>query len=160
METKAQNIEFTKGDTYTFELEFNNGEQQLDSCYLTCRDGRSIKDTLLFQLSIGDGIEEEIIVEEPEQQEQTQQEPEQEVIEDNEENTEQEETQEQETTNEEEPITKYKYNFRIAPEKTQNLEDGIYFYDIQIGIDNDIYTTQKGKLKLTWEVTSISEENE
>lgn len=132
METQEKNITFTKGDTYKFTIPLEN---QLNSCYLTCRDGKTIKDELLFQLALNDGIEEEIITEEVE-------------------TTTLENENEQTIT-----TTTYKYNFKIAPEKTQELEDGTYYYDIQIGIDNDIYTIQKGKLKLTWEVTSISEEN-
>ncbi len=46
-----------------------------------------------------------------------------------------------------------KYRVRVAPEDTKDAELGKYFYDLQIGINSDIYTIMKGKLELTWEAT-------
>lgn len=46
-----------------------------------------------------------------------------------------------------------KYRIRVAPEDTEDAELGKYFYDLQIGINSDIYTIMKGKLELTWEAT-------
>lgn len=66
MKTIKQNIEFTKGDTYPFAIEFEGLNQSLETVFLTCRDGQSVEDTLLFQLSLGDGIEEDIVSEENE----------------------------------------------------------------------------------------------
>lgn len=45
------------------------------------------------------------------------------------------------------------YVIRIAPEDTEDLAVGSYYYDLEIGINGDIYTPLKGKLTLTWEVS-------
>lgn len=124
METIKQNFEFTKGDTFAFALQFAELGQSFETVYLTCRDGQSIDDNMMFKLSLNDGIEEEINTIE----------------------------NEDETT-----TTIYNYKFRIAPEKTKNLESGVYYYDIQISANGDIYTIYKGKIKLTWEVTKEGE---
>jgi len=49
------------------------------------------------------------------------------------------------------------YRVRIAPEDTNDLDLGQYYYDVEIGVNHDIYTVLRGKLKLTWEVTDRSE---
>lgn len=46
-----------------------------------------------------------------------------------------------------------KYRARIAPADTENLELGTYYYDLEIGLNNDIFTILKGKLQLTYDVT-------
>lgn len=46
-----------------------------------------------------------------------------------------------------------KYRVRVAPEDTEDAELGKYYYDLQIGLNSDIYTIMKGKLELTWEAT-------
>ena len=45
------------------------------------------------------------------------------------------------------------YTVRVAPEETENAELGKYFFDIQLGVNDDIYTVRKGILELTFEVT-------
>ena len=37
------------------------------------------------------------------------------------------------------------YAIRIAPEDTKDLQSGTYYYDLEIGINNDIFTIMKGK---------------
>lgn len=37
-----------------------------------------------------------------------------------------------------------KYAIRIAPSKTANLQTGTYFYDLQVGINGDIFTIMRG----------------
>ena len=44
------------------------------------------------------------------------------------------------------------YGVRVAPELTENVAFGKYFYDLQIGINDDILTLMKGKLSIEWEV--------
>lgn len=46
-----------------------------------------------------------------------------------------------------------KYRVRVAPADTENADLGKYFYDLQIGLNGDIFTIMKGKLELTWEAT-------
>ena len=45
------------------------------------------------------------------------------------------------------------YSVRIAPEDTADLEAGKYFYDLQIGVNDDIYTVLKGVLEIEQDVT-------
>ena len=51
---------------------------------------------------------------------------------------------------------KYSYSVRVAPEDTKNLQSGLYYYDLEIGINNDIFTIMRGKFIIeqdcTWEV--------
>lgn len=44
------------------------------------------------------------------------------------------------------------YGVRVAPELTEGLELGKYFYDLQMDINDDILTLMKGKLSIEWEV--------
>jgi len=37
-----------------------------------------------------------------------------------------------------------KYAVRIAPADTENLQAGTYYYDLEIGVNNDIFTIMKG----------------
>ena len=46
-----------------------------------------------------------------------------------------------------------KYRVRVAPSDTANLELGDYYYDLQIGVNSDIFTILRGKLKIMYEVT-------
>lgn len=49
----------------------------------------------------------------------------------------------------------YSYNVRVAPEDTRNIQSGIYYYDLQININEDIFTIMRGKFIIeqdcTWE---------
>lgn len=45
------------------------------------------------------------------------------------------------------------YSVRIAPEDTRNVEAGMYYYDLQIGVNDDIYTVLKGVLEIEQDVT-------
>ena len=45
------------------------------------------------------------------------------------------------------------YAVRVAPEDTANLEAGKYYYDLEIGVNNDIYTVLKGVLEIEKDVT-------
>lgn len=46
------------------------------------------------------------------------------------------------------------YKVRIAPADTEGLEVGRYYYDLQIGVNGDIYTILKGILDLEKDVTN------
>lgn len=46
-----------------------------------------------------------------------------------------------------------KYRVRVAPTDTKNLELGEYYYDLQIGVNSDIFTILQGRLTITYEVT-------
>lgn len=45
------------------------------------------------------------------------------------------------------------YVVRVPPEDTKFAEAGKYFYDLQIGINGDIYTLMHGVLELVQDVT-------
>ncbi len=45
------------------------------------------------------------------------------------------------------------YRVRIAPQDTSGLDIGVYYYDLQIGLNSDIYTILRGSLKLDGDVT-------
>mgnify|MGYP003288071462 CR=1 FL=1 len=45
------------------------------------------------------------------------------------------------------------YRVRVAPTDTKTLEPGNYFYDFQIGINHDVFTIQKGVLKIEKDMT-------
>ena len=42
---------------------------------------------------------------------------------------------------------------RVAPEDTQEVDAGRYFYDLCIGVDKDKYTVMKGVLNIEQDVT-------
>ncbi len=46
-----------------------------------------------------------------------------------------------------------KYSVRVAPSDTHNLETGIYYYDLQIGVNGDIFTVLYGNLKIEADIT-------
>lgn len=46
-----------------------------------------------------------------------------------------------------------KYRVRVAPADTAALELGDYYYDLQIGVNSDVFTILRGKLKISYEVT-------
>lgn len=46
------------------------------------------------------------------------------------------------------------YFVRVAPEDTKNIEPGMYACDIQIGVNDDIYTPLIGSLRVVRDVTT------
>lgn len=46
-----------------------------------------------------------------------------------------------------------KYRVRVAPEDTDFVEAGLYYYDLEIGKNGDIYTVLKGRLKIEQDIT-------
>lgn len=49
----------------------------------------------------------------------------------------------------------YSYSVRVAPSDTRNIPAGTYFYDLQININEDVFTAMKGKFIIeqdsTWD---------
>lgn len=45
------------------------------------------------------------------------------------------------------------YRVRIAPENTKDIESGHYYYDFEIGVNNDVYTLAKGDLLIEHDVS-------
>lgn len=43
---------------------------------------------------------------------------------------------------------------RVAPEDTASLYAGLYFYDMEIGVDDDIFTLLRGVLTLEQDITT------
>ena len=46
----------------------------------------------------------------------------------------------------------YFYTVRIAPEDTENIEIGKYYYDLQIEVNGDVFTILKGVLTIDYDV--------
>lgn len=49
--------------------------------------------------------------------------------------------------------TKLYYIVRVAPEDTENLEAGMYYYDLSIELNGDVFTILNGALKIEEDVT-------
>ena len=47
------------------------------------------------------------------------------------------------------------YIVRIAPEDTENLEAGMYYYDLSIEMNGDVFTILNGTLKIESDVTTV-----
>lgn len=45
------------------------------------------------------------------------------------------------------------YIVRVAPEDTKNLETGMYYYDMSIELNGDVFTILSGALKIESDVT-------
>lgn len=50
-------------------------------------------------------------------------------------------------------VEENKYKVRVAPLDTKELEIGSYIYDLQIGVEEDIFTVMTGQLKIEKEIT-------
>ena len=50
-------------------------------------------------------------------------------------------------------VTTGKYRVRVAPADTENLDVRMYYYDLQIGVNSDVYTILRGSLDLVWNIT-------
>lgn len=48
------------------------------------------------------------------------------------------------------------YQVTVAPEDTQNVDEGNYFYDLQIEVDGDVFTPLLAILKIEKDVTRPS----
>jgi hypothetical protein len=46
-----------------------------------------------------------------------------------------------------------KYSVRVAPSDTHDLDVGIYYYDLQIGVNGDIFTMLYGTLEIEADIT-------
>lgn len=49
--------------------------------------------------------------------------------------------------------TKLYYIVRVAPEDTKDLEAGMYYYDLSIELNGDVFTILNGALKIEEDVT-------
>lgn len=52
-----------------------------------------------------------------------------------------------------EKIETGKYSIRIAPEDTKDAEAGMYFYDLTLGVNGDVFTVKNGVFCIKWDVT-------
>lgn len=50
-------------------------------------------------------------------------------------------------------VEEQSYRIRIAPEDSYDIEAGKYYYDLQLGIGNDIYTPLMGRIEFIQDVT-------
>lgn len=46
-----------------------------------------------------------------------------------------------------------KYSVRVAPADTHDIEAGNYYYDLQIGVNDDIFTVLYGTLEIDADIT-------
>lgn len=60
-------------------------------------------------------------------------------------------------TKDEETEEKEIYKIRVAPDDTSNVEAKNYYYDLQIGVNGDIFTILKGILRIENDVTREEE---
>ena len=51
-----------------------------------------------------------------------------------------------------EKVSQGKYRVRIAPEDTAELEVGVYYYDCEIGINDDTFTILRGSFNIVWDI--------
>lgn len=56
-----------------------------------------------------------------------------------------------------EKVETNKYRVRVAPEDTAEIEAGNYYYDFQIGVNDDVFTLLIGILEIQQDVTFDSE---
>lgn len=49
--------------------------------------------------------------------------------------------------------TKLYYIVRVAPEDTEDIEAGMYYYDLSIELNGDVFTILNGALKIEEDVT-------
>ena len=49
--------------------------------------------------------------------------------------------------------TKLYYIVRVAPEDTKNIDAGLYYYDLSIELNGDVFTILTGALKIGEDVT-------
>ena len=49
-----------------------------------------------------------------------------------------------------------KYRVRLAPEDTENVNSGKYYYDLQIGVNSDVYTILYGVINIYPDVTTMA----
>lgn len=101
------NLSMVRGDTLAFGVEIEDLDQDLETCYFSCKTDPSDTE-YVFQKSLEDGISK---------------------------------------------VETGKYRIRVAPEDTYSLEPAKYYYDLQIGINSDIYTILKGKLDIVVDIT-------
>lgn len=45
------------------------------------------------------------------------------------------------------------YRVRVAPEDTEGARPGVYFYDVQLNVEDDVYTLFAGKLTMLPDTT-------
>lgn len=101
-----KNLKVIRGDTFSFGVEFEGLNADLDSAYFTIKESFSGEN--IVQKSLGDGITK---------------------------------------------VADGKYKVRVAPTDTVNLNSKNYYYDFQIGVDDDIYTLLYGMIELLPDVT-------
>lgn len=47
-----------------------------------------------------------------------------------------------------------KYGIRVAPQDTEGIEAGIYYYDLQIQVNLDVFTVLIGRLEIVQDITT------
>lgn len=46
-----------------------------------------------------------------------------------------------------------KYAIRVVPSKTENLQSGSYYYDLEVGVNDDVFTIMKGRFIIEQDCT-------
>lgn len=110
MQTIIKNIVITRGNSYGFNFEITDEDDQeveLDAAYFSCKENPD-DESYVFQESIGHGITK---------------------------------------------LNDGGYYVKIKPDDTKDLNLFKFYYDLEIRIDDDVYTPLKGRLNITWDVT-------
>ena len=50
------------------------------------------------------------------------------------------------------------YAIRIDPSKTINIQSGTYYYDLEVGVNSDVFTIMKGRFIIEQDCTRINED--
>lgn len=44
------------------------------------------------------------------------------------------------------------YGVRVPPASTENIQEGLYYYDLQLELNGDVLTLMKGRLSVEWDI--------
>ena len=102
-----KNFDIIKGDTLAFVFEIEDFNDDLTSCYFSCKEKFNDSE-YAFQKTLDDGITK---------------------------------------------VEQGKYKVRVAPSDTKELSIGKYYYDLQIGVGEDVYTILRGQITVEEEIT-------
>jgi hypothetical protein len=45
------------------------------------------------------------------------------------------------------------YGVRVPPEATEDIQEGLYYYDLQMELNGDVLTLMKGRLSIEWDIS-------
>lgn len=48
------------------------------------------------------------------------------------------------------------YGVRVPPEATEDIQEGLYYYDLQLELNGDVLTIMKGRLSIEWDIAEAT----